>query len=432
MENTNPAVTYNQVDAKIPNARWWHIIPATILVYIVAFMDRTNIGIAIAGGMDKDLGITSSVAGAAAGIFFFGYLFLQIPGGHFAEKASAKKFIAWTIVFWGGLAVVSGFVQNTWQLMTVRFFLGVAEGGVYPAILALIGHWFPNKERARAIAFFQMNMAIAVIITSPISGWLIQNYNWRVMFIVEGLVSLALLFIWLPLVADHPKDAKWLSTQEREWIETELRKDAEENKRNQGALSKGGYKALYRSLNLWRMVAIYFFMSAGFYGFSLWMPTLISELTKTTMTVVGLLTAVPFIFTIIGQYIFAKLCDATMNRRLFTALSFFGIALSLALSVVLKENVWLSYGMLVCGGFFLNAWAGPYWSMPTLLFPTEALGGARGTINAIGSLGGFCGPYLVGLISLYLGSKMGVLMLVVSLIIAALLTLSLPKVTANK
>ncbi|WP_252317690.1 MULTISPECIES: MFS transporter [Symbiopectobacterium] len=227
MENTNSAVAYNQVDATIPNARWWHIIPATILVYIVAFMDRTNIGIAIAGGMDKDLGITSSVAGAAAGIFFFGYLFLQIPGGHFAEKASAKKFIAWTIVFWCGLAMVSGFVQNTWQLMTVRFFLGVAEGGVYPAILALIGHWFPNKERARAIAFFQMNMAIAVIITSPISGWLIQNYDWRVMFIVEGLVSLALLFIWLPLVADHPKDAKWLSAQEREWIETELRNDAE-------------------------------------------------------------------------------------------------------------------------------------------------------------------------------------------------------------
>lgn len=136
-------------------------------------------------------------------------------------------------------------------------------------------------------------------------------------------------------------------------------------KRNQGALSKGGYKDLYRSLNLWRMVAIYFFMSAGFYGFSLWMPTLISELTKSTMTVVDLLTAMPFIFTIIGQYIFAKLCDATMNRRLFTALSFFGIAISLALSVVLKENVSLSYGMLVCGGFFLNSWAGPYWSMPT-------------------------------------------------------------------
>ncbi|WP_252317688.1 MULTISPECIES: hypothetical protein [Symbiopectobacterium] len=194
-------------------------------------------------------------------------------------------------------------------------------------------------------------------------------------------------------------------------------------------MSKGGYKDLYRSLNLWRMVAIYFFMSAGFYGFSLWMPTIISELTKSTMTVVSLLTAVPFIFTIIGQYIFARLCDATMNRRLFTALSFFGIAISLCgaererLAFLRHAGVRRLLPERLGGPILVNA-------HPAV--PNGGIDGARGTINAIGSLGGFCGPYLVGLISLYLGSKMGVLTLVVSLIIAALLTLSLPKVTANK
>ena len=138
----------NDIVKKIPSGRWIHIIPPTILVYIVAFMDRTNIGFAIAGGMNKSLGITSTVAGIAAGIFFIGYMFLQVPGGRIAEKGSAKKFITWTIVAWGGLAILSGFVQNITQLLIIRFLLGVAEGGVYPAILTIISHWFPNEERS--------------------------------------------------------------------------------------------------------------------------------------------------------------------------------------------------------------------------------------------------------------------------------------------
>jgi MFS family permease len=129
-----------QLHNKIPNGRWIHIIPPAILVYIVAFMDRTNIGFAMAGGMDKELGMTAALSGLAAGIFFIGYIILQVPGGIIAEKGSAKKFIAWTIVAWGTLATVTGFVQNANQLLILRFLLGVAEGGVWPAILVIISH----------------------------------------------------------------------------------------------------------------------------------------------------------------------------------------------------------------------------------------------------------------------------------------------------
>lgn len=163
-----------EIEKPTTRGRWLHIIPATILVYIVAYMDRTNIAIGIAGGMDEDLGMTASFAGLVAGIFFIGYIFLQIPGGQIAERLSAKKLIAWTIVAWGGFALLTGFVQTPTQLLIIRFVLGVAEGAVYPAILALIGHWFPNEERARAIAYFQMNLAVASIITGPLSGCLLK------------------------------------------------------------------------------------------------------------------------------------------------------------------------------------------------------------------------------------------------------------------
>ncbi|EEH4318716.1 MFS transporter, partial [Salmonella enterica subsp. enterica serovar 4,[5],12:i:-] len=342
-----------EIEKPTTRGRWLHIIPATILVYIVAYMDRTNIAIGIAGGMDEDLGMTASFAGLVAGIFFIGYIFLQIPGGQIAERLSAKKLIAWTIVAWGGFALLTGFVQTPTQLLIIRFVLGVAEGAVYPAILALIGHWFPNEERARAIAYFQMNLAVASIITGPLSGWLIETYGWREMFIIEGLLSLGLLFVWLPLVSDHPHQAKWLDPKERAWIEQKLLADR--------ALSIGGeqssIRGVLKSINLWKLVGIYFFVQVGFYGFALWMPNLIKHLTGSGMTIVGVLTAAPYVLCIIGQYYIAKWCDKTMNRRLYTAIPLLGFAVCLALSLLLKDNVWLAYGMMVICGFFLQAYA---------------------------------------------------------------------------
>lgn len=415
------------VDRSVPKGRWKHIIPATILVYIVAYMDRTNIAIGIAGGMDKDLGMTASFAGLVAGIFFIGYIFLQIPGGQIAERYSAKKFIAGTIVVWGGLATVTGFVQDQTQLLIIRFLLGVAEGGVYPAILALIGHWFPNEERARAIAFFQMNLAVASIITGPLSGWLIEMYGWRQMFIIEGVLSLALLFIWMPLVSDHPHQAKWLDPREKAWLDMKFAQD------NAGLQFEEqlSIKNVLGNVNLWKLIGIYFFFQVGFYGFALWMPALIKQMTGSGMSVVGLLTAAPYVLCVFGQYFIAKWCDQTMNRRLYTAIPMIGFAICLSLSILLENNVWLAYGMMVLCGFFLQAYAGPFWTLPPLLFPSNVLGGVRGTINALGNLGGFIGPYLVGLLTTTVSKNAGLSVLIASLVLAVILLFTLPAVTAR-
>ena len=209
----------------IPKARWWRIIPPTIIIYIIAYMDRMNISFAMAGGMNKELGLSMAASGLAAGIFFWGYLVLQVPAGHIAEHGSAKKFIMWSIIAWGGLSTMTGFVHNFHELLVIRFLLGVAEGGVYPAILIVVGKWFPKKELGRANALFLMSLPISTILTNPVSGWIVANHSWRWLFIYEGAVSLLLIFIWMPMISDRPEEAKWISKEEKEYLLTTLARE---------------------------------------------------------------------------------------------------------------------------------------------------------------------------------------------------------------
>jgi MFS family permease len=190
----------NENIKKIPQQRWWRIIPPIIIVYIVGFMDRTNIGFAIAGGMDKDLGMTASMAGLAAGMFFIGFLFLQVPGGIIAERKSGKKLIIYAVILWSIIATLGGFVRNVNELLIVRFLLGVGEGCVLPCLLTMLSHWFPNEELGRANALCIMNVPIASIITGPLSGFILSHYSWRYVFGLEGVISLLLLFIFIKIL----------------------------------------------------------------------------------------------------------------------------------------------------------------------------------------------------------------------------------------
>nr|WP_295970832.1 MFS transporter [uncultured Bacillus sp.] len=408
----------------IPKGRWLHIIPACVIVYIVAFLDRGNISFAIAGGMDKELGMAASISGLAAGIFFVGYLILQVPGGHIAEKGNAKKFIAWTIAAWGGLAILNGFVQSTNQLLLVRFLLGVAEGGVYPAILTIISHWFPSEEQGRANAYFQMNVAIANIIAGPLSGFIIQATGWRELFIIEGVLSLALIFVWLPLISNRPSEAKWISKEELEWIEGKIAEDQASIKG--GSQRKVSMGELFKNINMVKLIAIYFFMQIGFYGFSLWLPTLLKSISSGGMGTIGLLSAAPYIMCIVGQYVFANLCDKTQNRKLYTALPILGFAVCLTLATLTKNSVWVSYAFMVLCGTFLQAATGPFWTLPSNLFPAEVAGAGRGIINALGNLGGFVGPYMVGFIIQYMNQSAGTYSLVFFLLLGVVLVFTIP------
>ena len=376
---------------RVGRARWARLIPVAIIVYIISFMDRTNIGFAFSG-MEKDLHFGATTAGFAGGIFFIGYLFLQIPGGHLAEHWSAKKFVGIMIIVWGVIAVVTGLVQTEWQLLVLRFLLGVAEGGIWPAILVLISHWFPARERARAYAYWIMNIAIASIITAPLSGWILTFSDWRALFIIEGSFPFLIAApLWWWLAADWPSEASWVSEGERNYIESSLA----EERRNAPEVS--GYRQALTSGVVWQLVAVYFLIQVGFYGINLWLPTLVTNISKQGIGTVGLLTAIPYVVAIIGLWLNGWAADKNgrYSLHVFIAMAL-GAAALVASVLVGSDAVALSIGLISLATAGALAYDGPFWASASAAMPAAVAGGAMGMINALGNLGGFAGPYLGG------------------------------------
>ena len=373
------------------NGRWLRLIPIAMIVYIISFMDRTNISYAFAG-MGKDLGIDKAEQGLVGGIFFIGYIFLQIPGGILAERWSAKKFIGTMILIWGAMATLEGFVQNFTQLVIVRFFLGVAEGGVWPATLVLLSHWFPSGERARAYGFWMVNLALSSIITQPLSGAIVASTSWRGLFVIEGILPfLVATPLWWWFIADRPGQAKWLAPDERRYIEHALTAD---RACEPPPLSLA--QAL-RSSVVWQLIAVYFLIQIGFYGLNLWLPTLIRDLTQQGFGVVGLIAALPYVVAVIALVLNGIWADRTRQYRWHVFGSLTIAAAFLMVSVFAGTSmVWLSIlGVSLAMGGAL-AYDGPFWAAASRALPAAVAGGAMGLINALGNLGGFFGPTIGG------------------------------------
>src|SRR5229473_7285270 len=209
--------------------RWLRIIPVALIMYTISYVDRTNVSLAMEGSIStmlKELLMDDKMKGFAGGIFFLGYVLFQIPGGHLANRWSAKKLVSILLVLWGICATGSGLVSSFSEYAVMRFLLGVAESGVFPATLVLLANWFAGSDRARANAYWNLCQPLAVAGSAPITSWLLGKYNWHQMLIIEG----ALPFIWLPIwwffIRDHPREAKWISPEEREHLETTLAREA--------------------------------------------------------------------------------------------------------------------------------------------------------------------------------------------------------------
>lgn len=423
-EILNMNISTHALQADIPRQRWLRIIPPILIACIISYMDRVNIAFAMPGGMDEELGISATMAGLAGGIFFIGYLFLQVPGGKIAVHGSGKKFIGWSLVAWAVISVLTGVVTNQYQLLALRFLLGVAEGGMLPVVLTMISNWFPDAERGRANAIVIMFVPIAGIITAPLSGWIITALDWRWLFIIEGLMSIVVLVLWVFTVYDRPQEARWISEAEKNYLIQTLA--AEQQAIAGKAVKNASLSAVLSDKTMWQLIALNFFYQTGIYGYTLWLPTILKELTHTSIGQVGMLAILPYVGAIAGMFLFSSLSDRTGKRKLFVSLPLIGFALCMFLSVALKENIWLAYAALVGCGFFLQSAAGVFWTIPARLFSAEMAGGARGVINALGNLGGFCGPYAVGVLITLYSKDAGVYCLAVSLALASLLALMLP------
>ncbi|MGC1686681.1 MAG: MFS transporter, partial [Candidatus Acidiferrales bacterium] len=360
------------------------------------FVDRTNISLALPS-MSRDLHMGPVQAGAASGIFFLGYVLLQIPLGYLASRWSPKKLVACMLVAWGLCSTATGFIHSWSQLLVVRFLLGLAEAGVWPATLVLLSRWFPRAERARANAYWMLCLPVAVVLSSPISGWILSRWNWRVLLVSEGLLPILWLAVWLVGIEDEPNQARWISAREREFLNA-----ARYEEMNDPAIpSRRPIISSLLSRQVLIMMAILFLVSTGNYGYLFWLPSVLESPIfhsghSPNHIVVGFLNALPYIVAGIAMVLISRHSDRQRERakHVAVALLWAGICLTASAFVSVHSPV-CAYGLLclVSAGSF--GMSGPFWAIPTETLPPAIAGAALGLIQ-VSNLGGLVGPTLIG------------------------------------
>jgi MFS family permease len=406
--------------------RWLRIIPVALIAYTISYVDRTNVSLALdpkISSLMHDLAMDDRMKGQAAGIFFLGYVLLQISGGHLANRWSAKKLVAWSLIFWGACAVGCGLAKTFSQFEATRFLLGVAESSVYPAIVVLLAHWFPRAERARANAFWNLCQPLAVAVSAPVTGWLLGAYGWKTMLVVEGCLPFVWLPIWWFFISDHPREAKWISPPEREFLDTTLRREAAE-------LEPSRTVSIWKYFLYWEipvMIVMNFLHNSEAYGC---MTFFTDGLKAKHFSAVqyGFLFAVPYLVTALIMIANSWHSDKTRERRGHIAFVYNLSGASLIASVLARDHFWLSYAFLCLAIPGPYAALAPFWAIPTETLPGNVFGPIIGLVNAIGNTGGFAGPCIVGwLATQYHSTAIPFNVLGAGMLLAAALAFLLPK-----
>ncbi len=399
------------------------IMPFLICLFIVAFIDRVNVGYAKLE-MGNSLGFDSEIFGFGAGIFFFGYFIFEIPGSYLVEKWSARKWLARIIISWGIVCILTGFIQNTNQFYLARFLLGVGEAGFFPGVIVYLSHWFRYQDRAKAVAMFMTAVPVANILGAPISGYILGiNWfgieGWRWVFILEGLPAVILGIATIFYLTDRPKDAKWLETDEKNWISNELEIEKQARK------SAGGqsiWKAL-RNRNVILMTLCYFFAITSAYGFNFWLPTIVKGFGYSNFET-SLIASIPYIGGLIMMLLVGWLSDRSSERRWHTAIPLLAVSVGLLCGALAQNNALLAISMfcVACAGLY--SYLPSFWSIPGTFLTEAAAAVSIGFINSVGNLGGFFGPYMVGYLDKTTGSfYSGIIYLSCSALVAATLIL---------
>ncbi|MCL6592334.1 MAG: MFS transporter [Alicyclobacillus sp.] len=377
------------------DTRWIRLLPALVMVYMIAFLDKSLVSFAIAGGMSKDLGMTASVTGFMSGIFSFGYLLLEIPGGYMAANGKAKTFLTFSIAGWGVFGLLSGTASTVWQAVLYRFLLGIAEGAIFPALAAIIGNWFAIEERARAFGVLYTSTAISQIIMGPLAGLVLSHYTWHELYYFDGFLSLLVVPIWLWLVAEKPDKAHWLSDSERARLSARIQLSEERAVVNNEP-TQLNLRQVIRNLNIWKVTFIYFEASLGTIGLATWYPTMIKEMTKLGIAEVGLLSVIPNVCVLVGVLMFGAFTDKLQKRRLMAGGPQVLFTGGILLSMELHQHVILSFVVFCIGMFFLLGHAPAVWSIVSSLFAGSNRGSAGGLMQMGSGVGSFFGPWLIG------------------------------------
>ena len=410
----------------------WRIVPFIMILYLIAYIDRVNIGFA-AITMKEDLGFTASILGFGAGIFFLGYFLFEVPSNIILHKVGARIWIARVMVTWGIIAGGMAFVESSTSFYVMRFLLGVAEAGFFPGIILYLSYWFPARNRAGVIALFMAAAPIATAIGSPISAALLEMHGimglagWQWMFLIEAVPAVILGVVVFFYMTDRPEKAAWLKPDEREWlVKTMQAEDANKGGQQQHSILRGLANPRVLALAL-----IYFGTSAGLYTLGIWAPQIIKELGVSSMTV-GLLNAIPPIISVVAMILWSRHSDKTNERIWHVALACLTAAVGLAIAASTGSMFGLIAALTIVN-VGISCSKPPLWSMPTMFLSGAAAATGIATINSIGNLGGFAGPAMIGWVKDQTGSFAGGLYFVAGLLIlSTVLTLVLSFTQKNK
>ena len=371
------------------------LVPFLFLCYVAAYLDRVNVGFAKLG-MLADLQFSETVYGLGAGIFFIGYFIFEIPSNLILHRVGARMWIARIMISWGVISSAMMLVQTPTQFYIARFLLGVSEAGFFPGIILYLTYWYPAARRGQIISMFMTAVAVAGIIGSPLSGWILQSMGgvngyaaWQWLFLLEGIPSV-LIGIWVIFYLDDSiEKSKWLDAGEKAMLARNVAAD------NIGKVATSAAEGL-KNPKIWLMALIYFSFVMGLYGVSFWLPSIIKAMGVKSALDVGLLTAIPWIAGAVCMVLVGRRSDRTGERRWHIIVPAFLGCIGFILSVQLASNTVLAMASLTLATAGILATLPLFWSLPTALLGGTAAAAGIALINSFGNLAGFVSPYMIG------------------------------------
>ena len=384
------------------------LLPFLFIVYIINYIDRTNVAYA-AIGMSRTLGFSDRVFGLGAGIFFVSYVALQIPGTMMVERWSARRGIALIMVAWGFLTMLTALVQTAPQLYGARLLLGAAEAGFFPGVVVFLSHWFIREDRAKAGSNFMAAIPLSFIIGSPLAGWILGHTwrgidGWRWLFVLEGMPAVLLGVVAFFYLTDGPEEAGWLAPEERQWIKQRL-----EEERPVRAKKLTTWQTL-GSGPILLLAAVTFFEYFVAYTVVFWLPTILKRQSGSSDLRIGLMASLPYVVSLTAMLVNGWHSDKTGERRWHAAVPQFAGAMALLGLIALPVSTRTSLALfaVLCSMYsFLPV----FWAIPSEILSAEEAAAGVGLINAVGSVGGFAGPYMFGYLNSQTGSFTAGLML---------------------
>jgi MFS transporter, ACS family, tartrate transporter len=370
------------------------LLPLLFLLYVVAYVDRINIGFA-ALQMQSRLGLSSAGYGFAAGVFFAGYVVFQVPSLLALQRIGARRWIALLMIGWGLISSSLIFVRTPWHLYALRFLLGSAEAGFFPGVVFYLKSWFPSTARAKALALFATAGPVSAVITGPLSGTLLGIHRaglagWQWMFLLEGAPAVILGAVAFLFLTNNPKEAHWLPLEQRSWLVAELLQEDQEHQLD----NRGGIFNVFISLPVWLLVMVYFGVNSAGYGITFWLPSLIRSLSAAGSIEIGLISAIPYAAALIVMILAGAHSDKSGEHRWHIAVPAFLGALALISAAHSTSVIALiaALSVAVVAGFSIS---GPFWALSATVEPKQAAASIA-LINALGNLGGLCGSYAIG------------------------------------